>query len=128
MNSNHDAQILVESVDCYTKITLTGTLVYHNLDEVKAVFKTLEVNSQGYIIVLDQVLHIDSTGFGAIVNFAKRIQSSIGKIVMVVPDRFIRELFQISQFHLVFPIGETVQEAIQLLNNGFKTDLTIHEY
>lgn len=128
MNSNQDAQIIVESVDSFTKITLRGTLIYNSLDEVKTVFKTMEMNSEGYLIVMEGVQHIDSTGFGAIVNFAKRIQTSIGKIVIIVPDKFIRELFQISQFHLVFPIGETLQEGLQLLTDGFKTDLTIHEY
>jgi hypothetical protein len=78
---------------------------------------------------MQSVTNIDSTGFGMIVNFAKKVLSKEKRIVIIVADEFIRNLFSISQCDKVFPIARNESEALHLLKeNNWTGELSINDY
>ena len=64
----------------YIVIAFTGDLEYGMIEEIKSELQTLSLDTKhGYIIDMQKVTNIDSTGFGMIVNFAKKVSVKIRK-------------------------------------------------
>ena len=128
MEAKNVAVNITEKRD-YHIISLTGSLEYGIIETAKAKLQNLSLQTgQGYIIDLQKVENIDSTGFGMIVNFAKKVAVQGKKIVIIVVDDFIRNLFAISQCDKVFPIVRSEEEARNIINGEWKGALSINEY
>jgi len=128
MNAKNVGMNITEKKD-YHIISLTGSLEYGIIETAKAKLQSLSLQSgQGYVIDLQKVTNIDSTGFGMIVNFAKKVEVQGKKIVIIVVDDFIRNLFTISQCDKVFPIVKSEEEARNIINGEWKGELSINEY
>ena len=113
----------------YHIISLTGSLEYGIIETAKAKLQNLSLQAgQGYIIDLQKVENIDSTGFGMIVNFAKKVAVQGKKIVIIVVDEFVRNLFAISQCDKVFPIVKSEEEARNIMKVEWQGELSINEY
>lgn len=81
----------------------------------------------GYIIDTVNVDDIDSTGFGVLVNTAKKAYSN--KIAIIVNDEMIKELFEIAKFTMLFPIVASLEEAKKVLEKGeLEGQLSLDEY
>lgn len=106
MNSNElKATIHVEKRRDFVYITFTGVLEYGIINSVKKnLHEQLLESEKGYIINMKNVSNIDSTGFGMIVNFARKVSVNGNNIAIIVVDDFVRTLFAISQCDKVFPI------------------------
>lgn len=113
----------------YISIVFTGDLEYGTIDDIKKelLSHNLEMGN-GYLIDMQHVTNIDSTGFGMIVNFAKKVSVKKKQIVILVVDDFIRNLFAISQCDKVFPIVKTAEEAKQMIKGSWSSELSINEY
>ncbi|WP_026672189.1 STAS domain-containing protein [Alkalihalobacterium bogoriense] len=101
-------QKVVEHVQIYS---LQGKIQYANSDEIK--HKMLEnVNEKvmEYIIDLRSVTVIDSTGMGILLTFLKAVEGK--KMSIVIEDPFLLELLLIAKLNQVFPIYNTVEEAM----------------
>ena len=113
----------------YHLIALTGSLEYGILETAKAKLQNLSLQAeQGYVIDLQNIENIDSTGFGMIVNFSKKVSVQGKKIVIIVVDDFIRNLFAISQCDKVFPIVKSEEEARNVIKGEWKGEISINEY
>ncbi len=68
------------------------------------------------IVNLDKVTYLNSTALGVLIaahaNFAKRD----GKVVLCNVSKSIENLFVITKLTLVFPIFETLEEAIKSIS------------
>lgn len=118
--------VIIEQFGNYLKISFKGNLVYGQTEAVKKVISEKLEKKDGYIIDTTNVTDIDSTGFGVLVNTAKKLKSK--KIAIVVNDELIRELFEIAKFSMLFPIVETIDEAKTILSEDIESQLTIDEY
>lgn len=128
MNAKNATINITEKKD-YHIISLTGSLEYGIIETAKAKLQNLVLQTgQGYVIDLQKVENIDSTGFGMIVNFAKKVAVQGKKIVIIVVDDFVRNLFAISQCDKVFPIVKSEEEAKNIMNGEWKGELSINEY
>lgn len=128
MNAKNVGITITEKKE-YQIISLTGSLEYGIIETAKAKLQNLSLQTgQGYIIDLQNVDNIDSTGFGMIVNFAKKVTVQGKKMVIIVVDDFIRNLFAISQCDKVFPIVKSEEEARNIINGEWKGELSINEY
>ena len=128
MNAKNVGITITEKKE-YQIISLTGSLEYGIMETAKAKLQSLSLQTgQGYIIDLQNVDNIDSTGFGMIVNFAKKVTVQGKKIVIIVVDDFIRNLFAISQCDKVFPIVKSEEEARNIMNGDWRGELSINEY
>ena len=113
----------------YISIAFTGDLEYGIIEDVKKELQAQNFETQhGYIIDMQKVTNIDSTGFGMIVNFAKKVSVNGKKIVIIVVDDFIRNLFAISQCDKVFPITTNEEDAKQVFKGDWSGELSLNEY
>jgi len=121
--------IKIEKKEEYVSIVLTGDLEYGIIGDVKKELQSqnLDINNK-YVINMKEVTNIDSTGFGMIVNFARKVSVKGNEIVIIVVDEFVRSLFSISQCDKVFPIVKTEAEASQILKGNWTGELSINDY
>jgi anti-sigma B factor antagonist len=72
------------------------------------------VNAGRYHIVVDmeKVEFLDSTGLGVLVGGLKRVRAHDGSLRLVCTQERILKIFRITGLTKVFPIHETVAEAV----------------
>ncbi|HHY73336.1 MAG TPA: STAS domain-containing protein [Bacillus bacterium] len=114
-HNSYGATITSAMLGRIVQITFKGELVYEYIDTVKVRLEDIPLNSKEYIFEMKEVVHIDSTGFGLIVNLAKKLLENDTKIVFVVDDELIIELFKISQLNRVFPLVKTMDDAVKTM-------------
>jgi len=113
----------------YILIAFTGDLEYELIEDIKKDLQSLNLDTKhGYIIDMQKVTNIDSTGFGMIVNFAKKVSLKEKKIAIIVVDDFIRNLFAISQVDKVFPITNSEEQARKMIKEDWLGELSLNEY
>lgn len=113
----------------YILIAFTGDLEYGLIEDIKKDLQSLNLETKhGYIIDMQKVTNIDSTGFGMIVNFAKKVSLKEKKIAIIVVDDFIRNLFAISQVDKVFPITNSEEQARKMIKEDWLGELSLNEY
>ncbi|MFJ5764431.1 STAS domain-containing protein [Lysinibacillus sp. NPDC093210] len=114
----------------YIPISFTGNLEYEVIDELKEELHAISLDTKhGYVMDMQKVTNIDSTGFGMIINFAKKVMIAEKKIAIIVTDEFIRKLFAISQCDKVFPIAKSEMQAQQMIKEkSWIGELALSEY
>ncbi|MEC1179755.1 STAS domain-containing protein [Metasolibacillus meyeri] len=123
------ATIQIAKKPNYISIAFTGSLEYGLIEEIKKQLQSQSFQTElGFILDMSRVKNIDSTGFGMIVNFAKKASTQSKKIVIIVVDPFVRKLFTISQCDKIFPIVENETAALQVIQGNGHTELSINEY
>lgn len=127
--SKQQATMKMQAKQAYLAIVFTGDLEYGKIEEMKKELAAhmFDVDAD-YVIDMQHVTNIDSTGFGMIVNFAKKVSVRGKKIVILVADDFVRNLFAISQCDKVFPIVRDEAQALEVLKNGWQAEISIGEY
>lgn len=97
-------------------ISLNGRLTYDYIGDYKTEVMDSIQNAKGYIINLGGVDQVDSTGMGLLVNTAKHFITNKHKMVLVITDSLIGELFTIAKLDKVFEICTSIEEAKKILN------------
>lgn len=124
-----DLSMKMETKQGYILISFKGNLEYGKIEELKKELQThLQSADTDYIIDMQHVQNIDSTGFGMIVNFAKKVSVKGEKIAIIVVDDFIRNLFSISQCDKVFPIVKNESDAKVIIKGNWTGELSINDY
>lgn len=122
-------EVKIETRTDYISIAFTGDLEYGMIEDIKKELQAQSLETENdYIIDMQKVTNIDSTGFGMIVNFAKKVSIKGKKIVIIVVDDFIRNLFAISQCDKVFPIVTKEEDARQLIKGEWSGELSLNDY
>jgi anti-sigma B factor antagonist len=70
------------------------------------------------LIDLTTTTFIDSTTLGVLVSGLRRLRPNGGELALVVTDRSIRKIFEITGLDRVFPIHETRAAALESLAVG----------
>ncbi|HXV56375.1 MAG TPA: STAS domain-containing protein [Gaiellaceae bacterium] len=94
-------------------IALTGEIDLYTAPEFKQ--QLLEVIGQGakhVVVDLTDTTFIDSTTLGVLVGGVKRLRPEGGQLSIVCSDRNITKIFEITGLNRVFPIHETVDDAL----------------
>ena len=127
--SKQQATMKMQAKQAYLAIAFTGDLEYGKIEEMKKELSAhmFDVDAD-YVIDMQHVTNIDSTGIGMIVNFAKKVSVRGKKIVIIVADDFVRNLFAISQCDKVFPIVRDEAQALEVLKNGWQAEISIGDY
>lgn len=123
------ASVQITEKQAHTAVEFSGHLQYGLIEDMKKQLQSAKFKSGSHFVLdMSKVKNIDSTGFGMIVNFAKKVSSATQKIVIIVVDDFVRKLFAISQCDKIFPIVRSEQEAIAVIKQAVETELSIDEY
>lgn len=112
----------------YVTINLVGRMVYETSDDFsKELVKEVKDKEQ-YIVDVNNLERLDSTGLGVLITFAKKVQVSGGQVAFVVNKKFLQDIFKIAKFDYIFPVAPSPEEAWQALKNGYKPKMTLTNY
>lgn len=115
-----------KEIENFILISLQGTIIYGETKDVNDELHRIPQHYDGYILELSNVKKIDSTGFGALVNFAKSMKNK--RIIIVVKNELIYRLMHIAKLDLIFSIFETVDDAIKAFKSGEVPPIDYHKY
>ncbi|KEF40007.1 anti-anti-sigma factor [Schinkia azotoformans MEV2011] len=131
MIENNSVEIRSEILHGFQRIMFSGELVYGQTEKIREEIFSLLVDCDGYILDLQNVKTIDSTGFGILVSIAKKLKNqNRNRMVVVINKPSILQLFKITKLTLIFPVVETKEEAVKLLSEGLSSppELLIDDY
>lgn len=130
MFDNNKVEIRTEMIHGYQRIIFSGRIVYGQTEKVREEVFSLLKDCDGYILDLQNVSTIDSTGFGILVSIAKRLKHNQNRMVVVINNPPILQLFKITKLTLIFPVVKTKEEAVALLSKDLvhTPDLSIDDY
>ena len=112
----------------YLVLALAGKMVYENA-ELFAKELESKIKEKGcYIIDVDNLERLDSTGFGVLITLAKKVAGLEGQVGFKVSKAFLKELFDIAKFDLVFPIAATQEEVWLMIKEGFQPRIGLLQY
>jgi anti-sigma B factor antagonist len=93
-------------------ISVAGEVDLYTAPELKQeLVRVIEEGTRNVIVDMSETTFIDSTTLGVLVSGLKRLRPSGGQLALVVTDRNIRKVFDITGLDRVFPIHETRAEA-----------------
>jgi anti-sigma B factor antagonist len=105
--------IRTEQVDDVPIIALTGEVDLYTAPEFKEeLISVIDAGPPGLVVDLSGTTFIDSTTLGVLVSGLKRLRPDGRQLALVVPDRNIRKIFDITGLDRVFPIHESRREAL----------------
>lgn len=101
-----------EMVGDVLKVSLDGRLVAACSEEFKdTMFERLK--DQKFVLFdLSRMVHVDSSGLGALVSILQRVNSNGGVIKLACLQPRPRIVFDITKIYRVFDIYNTVEEAL----------------
>ena len=68
----------------------------------------------GHVLVdLSKINYMDSTGIGELVGYLGRFQEVQRKLILVEPSEEIRKLLRVAHLDDLFPIFDTLEEALE---------------
>ena len=98
-------------------IALTGEVDLYTAPELKQeLVRVIEDGACNVVIDMTETTFIDSTTLGVLVSGLKRLNPSGGKLTLVVTDRNIRKIFEITGLDRVFTIHEKRSAAVDELS------------
>jgi anti-sigma B factor antagonist len=97
-----------------TVIALSGEIDLYTAPELKQeLIRVIDGGASRVIIDLTETSFIDSTTLGVLVSGLKRLRPNGGELALVITDRNIRKVFDITGLDRVFPIRGTRAEAVE---------------
>jgi len=101
-----------EMVGDVLKVSLDGRLVAACSEEFKdTMFERLK-DQKSVLFDLTKMVHIDSSGLGALVSILQRVNTNGGVIKLACLQARPRIVFDITKIYRVFDIYDTVEEAL----------------
>lgn len=102
--------------DHYAMISFIGKLHYEVSRESKEKLTSLIQNHKGYILDLQQVESIDSTGFGVIISVTRKISPK--NVVVIINNPIIENYYKIAKLDTIVQMTENIQAAIEKLEEN----------
>jgi anti-sigma B factor antagonist len=102
--------------DSVAVIALSGEVDLYTAPDVKReLLRVIEEGAGCVIVDLTQTTFIDSTTLGVLISGVKRLRPEDGRLELVIADRNIRKIFEITGLDRVFPIHDDREAALQSL-------------
>ena len=111
-----DLRIEVEEREKAAVVKLDGEVDVYTAPRLKS--RLIDLVDQGkynIVVNLEGVDFMDSSGLGVLVGGLKRVRSHEGTIGLVCTQENILKIFRITGLVKVFPIFESVEEALESL-------------
>jgi anti-sigma B factor antagonist len=94
-------------------ISLSGEVDLYTAPELKTeLIRVIEAGAPSVVVDLTQTTFIDSTTLGVLISGVKRLRPSGGSLQLVVTDRNIRKIFEITGLDRVFSLHESRDAAL----------------
>ena len=103
----------VRQVDSHAVVDVTGEIDVYTAPKLRE--KLIDLVSEGsynVVVNLEGVEFLDSTGLGVLVGALKRVKAHDGSLALVCTQNKILKIFKITGLTKVFPIHDSVEEAV----------------
>jgi anti-sigma B factor antagonist len=98
-------------------IDVTGEMDLYNSYKLKElVMKMLEKNVQSFIINLEQVDYIDSSGIGALIYICSTIKKMNNKLIISNIHGSVKKVIELTKLMGYFPISASLEEALKKID------------
>ncbi|HIW37017.1 MAG TPA: anti-sigma factor antagonist [Candidatus Treponema faecavium] len=98
-------------------VDVNGEMDLYNSYKLKElVMKMLEKNVKKFIINLDQVDYIDSSGIGALIYICSTIKKMNLKMAMTNIHGSVKKVIELTKLMGYFPVANSLEEAILMVN------------
>lgn len=98
-------------------IDVNGEMDLYNSYKLKElVMKMLEKNVKSFIINLEQVDYIDSSGIGALIYICSTIKKMNLKLYISNIHGSVKKVIELTKLMSYFPIANSVEEALLMIN------------
>ncbi|MCS7162423.1 MAG: STAS domain-containing protein [Bacteroidia bacterium] len=116
MNYNPDLHMNYTTQDMGKAIVfrLEGSLMGDSTQQQfkNAFLELLEKGHKNFILDLSNVRNMNSSGLGSLITLFSRTRSAGGEFILAALPANIRSLLHITRLDTVFPLRETVEEAL----------------
>ena len=95
-------------------VSVSGESDLYTAPQLKGeVLRLIGAGSNRLVVDLTRTSFVDSATLGVLLGGLKRLRPKGGEIVLVIADPNIRKIFEITLLDRVFPIVETLPEALE---------------
>jgi anti-sigma B factor antagonist len=99
-----------------TRVALGGDVDASVASELQESLEDLVHEGHTRLLVdLSDVSFIDSTALGVLLHTVKELRRRRGRLAVLCPDPKMRELFELVGHNLLFPVDESLDEALRHL-------------
>ncbi len=102
--------------DGVTIVRINENITFSSIKEFSELTENLATDGGRVIMDLSKVQFCNSHGFGAIINLYSRLAKRDGKLVLLNPQKPIREILTITQMNKIIEVAETEEEALKKLS------------
>jgi anti-sigma B factor antagonist len=100
-------------------IYLTGEVDLYTAPKLKEeLINLIEGGASSLVVDMTETSFIDSTTLGVLISGLKRLGPNGGKLALVITDRNIRKVFEITGLDRVFSIYEEQPQALTAIAEG----------
>jgi anti-anti-sigma factor len=104
---NNNSKIICVSINGAISAALTP-------EEEKSIRDLLKEDIPLLLFDLSSLGYLGSASLRVILEAARKIRNKQGKVVLCCPNRYVREIFEVSGFGHLLPIEESVEEGINV--------------
>ena len=120
-----DFSVETRADDGVAVVTVVGQADLHTAPDLRAVLgDVVDGGSRAVLVDLTGATFIDSMTLGVLLGALKRLASVDGRLALVIPDRHVRRVFEITSLDRVFTIVDSLPEATSLLRDGGALGMT----
>ncbi|MEE9415214.1 MAG: STAS domain-containing protein [Acidimicrobiales bacterium] len=109
-------EIHIENTDTYTVARPVGELDAYTVGQFRESLSEL-AETPMLLIDLSDVPFMDSAGLGALIGGIRRVRDNEGLVAVVSARATLTRLLHTTGFDRIVPVTETVEEAVEALNN-----------
>ena len=97
-------------------IDVTGEMDLYNSYKLKElVMKMLEKNVKNFVINLEQVDYIDSSGIGALIYICSTIKKMNLNLAIANIHGYVKKVIELTKLMGYFPIANSIEEALLMV-------------
>ncbi len=95
-------------------LELTGDLTYANREHFKTAVEAIRQKGCRHLILnMAEVRFVDSSGLGLLALISQNFKLSQGKVSMLKPQSYVREIMSLANIQKLIAVYDTEQDAIE---------------
>ncbi|MBS0151857.1 MAG: STAS domain-containing protein [Nitrospira sp.] len=94
-------------------LELTGDLTYANREHFKTAVEAIRQKGCRHLILnMAEVRFVDSSGLGLLALVSQNFKLSQGKVSMLKPQSYVREIMSLANIQKLIPVYDNEQDAL----------------
>lgn len=94
-------------------LEMTGDLTYANRERFKTAVETVQKKGCRHLILnMAEVRFVDSSGLGLLALVSQNFKLNQGKVSMLKPQSYVREIMSLANIPKLIPIFDNEQDAL----------------